>query len=119
MRTAGLDQYSLGCSVVINGGPATRTLGSLTVDEVESVEIYGAEIFKVNPAAEANYARLKAAALGRPAGGGSKKAALPPRPRETDAVVSRVPITNAGNAQFDNQGVAMKCPKEAIYVWLR
>jgi hypothetical protein len=28
------------CSVIVNGGPATATLGSLTVDEIETMEVY-------------------------------------------------------------------------------
>ena len=29
------------CSVVVNGGPGTTSLAALTVDEIETVEVYG------------------------------------------------------------------------------
>lgn len=45
VRSAGADQYDQGCVVVYNGGPATAKLMALTVDEVESVEVYGGSRF--------------------------------------------------------------------------
>ena len=45
VRTAGADQYDQECVVVYNGGPATAKLSALTVDEVESVEVYDGSRF--------------------------------------------------------------------------
>lgn len=37
----GLDQYDNDCAAILNGGPATINLSTLTVDDIESMEIYG------------------------------------------------------------------------------
>jgi hypothetical protein len=121
VRMAGIAQFSSDCSVIINGGPATRELNTLTVDDVESVEVYGVERFKLNPEAAINEARLRAAALGRPgpAAAPRRGTAIPSRPQTASAATAaRVPITNADKAKFENQGTAKICPG-AVYVWLR
>jgi hypothetical protein len=99
VRMGGQDQYDTDCKVIVDGGPGTTDLGTLTIDDVESVEIYGSS-------------RARAPSAGtsaRPAGIGQRKAGVS-RPR---------PITsssNEGRANFQNQ--SRFCP-EAIYVWLR
>jgi hypothetical protein len=104
VRMSGGDQYSADCSVVIDGGPATRSLSTLTVDEVESVEVYGANRFE------------RPLSMASPRGRGRN---LPPAvTKQTDAIAARVPITNANVAAFQNQGVSKYCPG-AVYVWLR
>jgi hypothetical protein len=105
IRMSGGDQYSTDCAVVINGGPATRLLNTLTVDEVESVEVYGANRFE------------RPRSMASPRGRGRNP--LPPAvTRASDAVAARVPITNTEAAAFQNQGVSKYCPG-AVYVWLR
>jgi hypothetical protein len=47
---------------------------------------------------------------------------LPSPPKTSGAsaaAFARIPVTNAAEAAWENQGVAMKCPTEAVYVWLR
>ena len=37
----GLDQYDNDCMAILNGGPASIDMSTLTVDDIESIEIYG------------------------------------------------------------------------------
>jgi hypothetical protein len=82
----------------VDGGPGTTDLGTLTIDDVESVEIYGSSRAR-GPSAGTSR---------RPAGIGQGKVGIS-KPR---------PITssnNEGRAAFQNQ--SRFCP--IVYVWLR
>lgn len=79
------------CRVIVDGGPKIAILSALTVDEVETVEVYGA-------VARASEGTLS----GR--GGGRTKASKP-----------GVPISNTSVAAAENQG--MLCP--TVYAWMR
>ena len=94
----GMDQYDTDCKVIVDGGPTTTNLGALTIDDVESVEIY-------------NSSRSKAPAPGnsrRPTGIGQRK---------NGAATGRPMVTpdNTGRSTFENQ--SRFCP--LVYVRLR
>ncbi|MEO7457963.1 MAG: carboxypeptidase-like regulatory domain-containing protein [Gemmatimonadaceae bacterium] len=95
VRMAGSDQYSNDCQVVVNGGPTYMDLATLTVDDVESVEVY------------------QTARVGRP------RSMQTGMPRITPARPSRgetlVPLSNTSEAAFQN--LTRNCP--TVYVWLR
>ena len=98
VRMGGMDYYDADCKVIVDGGPTTTELGALTIDDVESVEIY-------------NSSRGKGPAPGasrRPAGIGQRK---------NGAATARPMVTpgNTGRATFENQ--SRFCP--LVYVWLR
>ena len=87
------------CSVVVNGGPEITTLETLTVDDVESVEIYDF----VSPP-------LSAAKSGRPP---ARRPGMPiPR---AQLAIDPVPLSNAEIAVWSN--MTKKCT--LVYVWLR
>jgi hypothetical protein len=82
------------CSVIVNGGPEIQDLSALTVDDIESVEIY--DVPSALPSARTPQGR------GVPI----------PRPK---AAASRVPLTNTYIADWANS--TKKCT--LVYVWLR
>jgi hypothetical protein len=77
------------CSVIIDGGPRAAVLSSLTVDEVETVEVYAATL------RASDIDNMK-----RPRGQSSKPV---------------VHVSNASVAVASNQGLV--CP--TVYVWMR
>lgn len=82
--------YDPKCTVVVNGGPGTSVLSTLTIDDVEAVEVYGG------------------GPTSRPATGGA-------RPVGRGATGGGVAISNSRNARADNHG--MSCPQ--VFVWTR
>lgn len=88
------EHYSRDCMVVVNGGPAITNLAHLTVDEVESLEIY--------VSGGSTRGRVGTVSLGKRG-----------RP-----VVSSTPAkySNRELANFENH--TRNCPV-AVYVWLR
>jgi len=86
------------CTAVANGGPDTTSLEKLTVDDVESVEIYD----MVRPPPPTMSARQQ---VRRPGG---------PRPRSPLAI-DPVPLNNAELAVWSN--MTRSCT--LVYVWLR
>ena len=88
------EQYSRDCMVIVNGGPSITNLSHLTVDEVESVEIYGAgsDIRRGTPGTVTLGARGRPTPRGQPS------------------------MSNANRAVIENGTRA--CPP-AVYVWLR
>lgn len=95
LRMGGQAQYDSDCSVIVNGGPATRPINELTVDELEAMEIYASV-----------------------RGGGAPRV---PTARERPGVprVSKAKMPafapNTSRAAFENQ--FKFCP--VAYVWLR
>lgn len=99
VRMAGSDQYSDDCAVIVNGGPTWVSLATLTVDDVESIEVYD---------------------TARERGPAGRRTGMPAIPRlGARAKVARgeglVPISNAEVANFEN--LTRNCP--TIYAWLR
>lgn len=86
------EQYSRDCMVVVNGGPSIANLAYLTVDEVESVEIYG---------------------NGSPGRGTPETVGLGYRGELVHT--SPVARSNRDRAAFENR--TRTCP--TVYVWLR
>ena len=88
------------CSAMVNGGPAYTEIGKLTVDDVETVEIYGGSTTGSMPVSN-----------GR----------RPPRPvpgqplRRAQVVIDPVPLTNTDQAGWSN--LTKTCT--TVYVWLR
>jgi len=78
------------CAVIVNGGPETVTLSSLTVDEIETVEVYGSSR--------------------SPMAAGHGRGTAPSRPS-----IPIVPLTNTHKAAIRN--ATRRCP--LVYVWLR
>ena len=104
------EAISKDCMVVVNGGPEIANLSTLTIDEIESVEIYPALSFKTGrdntdamPTVAAASPQGKA-----PWGGPSKNA---PRAQGGKFVW----MDNTRFAAFENR--TRNCP--GIYVWLR
>lgn len=95
VRMAGSDQYSEDCAVVVNGGPTWVSLSTLTVDDVESIEVY-------------NTARVR--------GPSSRRTGIRPivrdRPLRGEGMV---PMSNTDKADFEN--LTRNCP--TVYAWLR
>ena len=95
VRMAGSDQYSTDCAVVVNGGPTWVSLATLTVDDVESIEVY-------------NTARVR--------GPSSRQTGIRPiarsRPMRGEGMV---PMSNTEVADFEN--LTRNCP--TVYAWLR
>lgn len=90
-----------GCYATLNGGPDGVEIATLTVDEIETVEIYrdGAMAARVAP----RPARINNM-------GGTRGVA-----DSRDAV--RTPMTNRRDASFFNQGIRPPCP--IVYIWTR
>ena len=88
------EPYSRDCMVIVNGGPSITNLAHLTVDEVESVEIYGngSDIRRGTPGT------VTIATRGRP------------------MATRQLSISNTNRAVIENGTRA--CPS-AVYVWLR
>jgi hypothetical protein len=87
------EQYSRDCMVVVNGGPAITNLAHLTVDEVETVEIY------VNGSS----------GRGTP---GTKQLGFRGKTN------SSAPASYSNLDRYYNENGARVCPR-AVYVWLR
>jgi hypothetical protein len=88
------EAYSRDCMVVVNGGPAITNLAHLTVDEVESLEIY------VNGSSQRGTpGRMSLGRRGRP-------------------VAARTPANYSNLDRYSIENGARTCPK-AVYVWLR
>ena len=85
------------CSVVVNGGPEIAELAPLTVDDIESVEIYD-----VSPPPPPSATRPVTGRMGLP---------IPIR----KPVIDRVPLSNRYIADWANS--TKKCT--LVYVWLR
>jgi hypothetical protein len=92
MREGGQGAYDPDCEAMVDGGPLTRALNTLTVDELEGMEIYNSARGGGRPASR-SMARTRAA-------------------RQRGA--SRI-NPNEDRAAFANQ--AMFCP--TVWVWLR
>jgi len=90
-----------GCHATLNGGPASVELAKLTIDDVETVEIYAdcsnAQRVVQRPGQINN--------IGGPKGVADSRAA------------TRLPLTNTQVASFYNQGILPPCP--IVYVWMR
>lgn len=99
VNAQGMDQYSSTCRVIVNGGPATAELATLTVDDVDAVEIYKASRFG------------KPKSATRPVGLARKEIA-----GESDGDLL-VKLNNTNEANFFNQAPSMNCV--TVYVWLR
>jgi hypothetical protein len=87
------EPYSRDCMVVVNGGPAIANLSHLTVDEIETVEIYGggSSVTRGTPRTTTLGKRGRAAATVQPA------------------------MSNRDRATIENG--TRNCPM--VYVWLR
>lgn len=88
------EPYSRDCMVMVNGGPAIANLSHLTVDEVETVEIYGSgsDVARGTPRTRTLAGRGRAIASPQPAMSNTNRASIENGPRV--------------------------CPS-AVYVWLR
>jgi len=84
------------CAVLVNGGPATANLATLTVDEVEAVELYNGGI---------------AASGGVPARPARKISGK----KGVASTVIGIPLTNTD--RMKSQNFARPCP--TVYVWMR
>jgi hypothetical protein len=87
------EAYSRDCMVVVNGGPAITNLSHLTVDEVETLEIY------VNGGSTRGTPGTKA--LGK-----------------RGKVVTTTPATFSNLDRYSIENGTRVCPR-AVYVWLR
>ncbi|MNC94033.1 hypothetical protein D3C83_107920 [compost metagenome] len=87
-----MEPYSRDCMVVVNGGPAITNLSHLTVEEVESLEIY------VNGGSQRG--RVGTTALGK---------------RGRTVTTTAAMFSNRDRAAIENG--ARVCP--IAYVWLR
>lgn len=95
----GLDQYDDDCFAVLNGGPTTINLSALTVDDIESVEIYGSR--------RATGGRRRSGESALPTSNTSG-----PRPAKFKVPS---PMDNSQLAAFQNQ--SRYCA--TVYVWTR
>lgn len=98
----GGNQFDRQCAAIVNGGPETVEIGSLTVDDIESVEVYSAERAGGSPNV-----------LASGTVGGQRAV-----PRGAAAFNPMGRLSNTREAVFMNTGVAKLCPT-AIYVWMR
>ena len=93
----GYSQFDRGCAVVVNGGPGFAILEELTIDDVESIEIYG------------------------PGALGSTTAATKPRAKASTVKGSTFNTPGSGNllrpALDYNWGHMLVCPR--VYIWSR
>jgi hypothetical protein len=88
------------CAVMINGGPSYAEVGKLTVDDVETLEIYDGNFLGPAPVSR----------------GGRPRAARPGEPiRRAGLNIDLVPITNADRVGWANS--TKTCT--TVYVWLR
>ncbi len=99
VRAGGGDQFDADCYVAVNGGPTVVELWTLTVDDVESVEIYKATRFSKPKS-------MRTGPSSVPKGGRT------PPPAKLSGIV---PISNMGRA--DTLNLTRNCPQ--VYVWLR
>ncbi|MES2177402.1 MAG: carboxypeptidase regulatory-like domain-containing protein [Gemmatimonadota bacterium] len=116
VNMGGMDWYSEDCAVIINGGPRTARLGNLTVDEIESVEVYGGRR-DIAALVATSMANTKAGAGSGKKGVATKGAPgmkVPPL-EELDRMSA---MSNIDEALRRNAGVAAICPG-AAYVWMR
>lgn len=84
------------CSVIVNGGPQTTELGSLTIDDIETVEIYTRQ---GNPSRVPDIRSARGGVVRTP----------------SHASVPSIPLSNTERATMENK--ARECP--IVYVWLR
>jgi hypothetical protein len=99
MHQGGNGWIDADCAVIVNGGPEIRELAGLTVDDVESVEIY-----------DMTAAPVSTAANGRPA------RRIPGAPmHRSPLAIDPVPLTNTDIAGWANRTKACTL----VYVWLR
>lgn len=96
-RAGGRQILDADCSAVLNGGPGTVRLAALTIDDVESVEVYPTTGQNMAPTSRPN-------TVGRPVG---KKGVA-------DSKV-KIPIANTGRTASVNQGLVCAM----VYVWTR
>lgn len=94
VRIGGVAQYEDDCNATVNGGPDAIDISTLTVEDIESLEIYNSA--RAGPSSRA---------VSRP------KRGVPP-PSRSNATRG---VTNTGTAAFLNWGKF--CP--TIYVWMR
>lgn len=92
----GLDQYDVDCHAVLNGGPSTIDMSTLTVDDIESIEIYGSR---------------RSTGGARP----SVNRSAGPSPRRPARFTVAMPMSNAERAEIENG--ARYCA--TVYVWTR
>jgi hypothetical protein len=86
------EAYSRDCNVMVNGGPLIRNLATITIDEVESLEVYPGSIGGKRTVGGVTQGSFGASKKIRPAG-----------------------VSNTYRADFDNQ--TRFCP--IAYVWFR
>jgi hypothetical protein len=95
------NSLSPGCHATVNGGPGAVEIAKLTIDDVETVEIYAdrsnAQRITERPGRINN--------IGGPKGIADSRAA------------TRLPLTNTEVASFYNQGIRPPCP--IVYIWMR
>ena len=90
------------CSAMVNGGPSYSEIGKMTVDDIETLEIYDRAGGSLGPAPVAKPGRPRATAPGQPI----RRAAIG---------IDLVPISNADQVGWANS--TKTCT--TVYVWLR
>ena len=101
VRRGGQAPYDKDCRVIVDGGPTTTVLSTLTVDDLEGMEIYNSARAGVRPPMRV-YNRQAADQFTE-------------RRRVADSQIAPGSSGNTERALFENQG--MFCP--IVYVWLR
>ena len=101
VRRGGQAPYDKDCRVIVDGGPTTTVLSTLTVDDLEGMEIYNSARAGVRPPMRV-YNRQAADQFTE-------------RRRVADSQIAPGSSGNTERALFENQG--MFCP--VVYVWLR
>jgi hypothetical protein len=104
MNLGGSGQYSNACSVILDGGPTTATVGNLTVDDIESIEVYSEARKGGSPTV-----------LRSPKKGG-QPVRQASRPAKVPVPFDYVPMTNTNRADVENSD--KDCPT-AVYIWSR
>ena len=120
VNAGGMRSYDRDCSVVLNGGLKTALLGSLTTDEVESVEVYGGGR-DMSGQGQTRLVKVVVAPSSRGNGRTGAAAFKGLAPAENEMVkpperLAQAPLANLDQVRVLNRGKF--CP-EAIYVWLR
>ncbi|MDB4915632.1 MAG: TonB-dependent receptor plug [Gemmatimonadetes bacterium] len=111
MNMGGQKKYDADCSVVVDGGPNTVKVNTLTVDDIEAIEVYS--ILRAGGNPNAQPPSLNAQMLPRK-GGQPKKPIM--RPVGVASSSPPIPISNTGRAESENLGKT--CPR-AVYIWSR
>lgn len=100
MNTAGQATFDLDCSVIIDGGPTTANVSTLSIDDIESVEVFSDARLGKNP---------RPSQIG---GRGGQR----PMVKGIASFKPALEISNTQRATAENLG--KHCPS-AVYIWSR